>query len=150
LQMAAASMFQGRSSSHRARIEGGVCLLSDFQLACCLCMPAKSERIRLSYLTNSRIVASSPPRVSGYIRRCRGPSSVARSLCPDGPAPRSRRINPLQHNRPKADIGPRGGRAVLGLKSQLQATSIQNNSGPPIRLARLRNHLKGPVMLGCS
>src|SRR5262249_43879357 len=34
----------------RARIEGGgACLLSDFQLACCLCMPAKSERIRLSY-----------------------------------------------------------------------------------------------------
>src|SRR5215813_11979100 len=47
--MAAASMLQGHSSSHRARIEGGACLLSDFQLACCLCMPAKSERIRLSY-----------------------------------------------------------------------------------------------------
>jgi hypothetical protein len=30
-------------------------------------MPAKSERIRLSYLTNSRIAASSPPSVSGYI-----------------------------------------------------------------------------------
>src|SRR5215467_12230041 len=47
--MAAASMLQGHSSSHRARIEGGACLLSDFQRACCLCMPAKSERIRLSY-----------------------------------------------------------------------------------------------------
>src|SRR5262249_57602899 len=46
--MAAASMFQGHSSSHRARIEGGARLLSDFQLACCLCMPAKSERIRSS------------------------------------------------------------------------------------------------------
>src|SRR5262249_58944782 len=45
-EMAAASMFQGHSSSHRARIEGGARLLSDFQLACCLCMPAKSERIR--------------------------------------------------------------------------------------------------------
>src|SRR5207249_3359864 len=82
--MAAASMFQGRSSSHRARIEDGACLLSDFRLACCLCMPAKSERIRLSYLTNSRIAAFSPPSVSGYIRRCQGPSSVARSLCPGG------------------------------------------------------------------
>src|SRR5262245_20621747 len=48
--MAAARMLQGRSSSRRARIEGGgACLLSDFQLACCLCMPAKSGRIRLSY-----------------------------------------------------------------------------------------------------
>src|SRR6516162_11748159 len=47
--MAAARMLQGHSSSHRARIEGGACLLSDVQLACCLCMPAKSERIRSSY-----------------------------------------------------------------------------------------------------
>src|SRR5262245_2972145 len=63
--------------------------------ACLLSLYAsKSERIRLSYLTNSRIAASSPPGMSGYIRQCRGPSSVARSLCPDGPAPRSRRIAP--------------------------------------------------------
>src|SRR5262249_36995817 len=88
LQMAAASMLQGHSSSHRARIEGsGACLLSDFQLACCLCMPPKSELVRLSYLTTPRTAASSPPSVSGYIRRCRGPSSVARSR-PDRPAPR--------------------------------------------------------------
>jgi hypothetical protein len=127
--MSAASMFQGRSSSHRARIEGGACLLSDVQLACCLCMPAKSERIRLSYLTNFRIAASSPPSVSGYIRRCRGPSSVARSLCPDGSAPRSRRID-HRCPHPAGPISSRRGNRmtagqcpVLVLSGHIQAGS---------------------------
>src|ERR1700730_11360713 len=68
--MAAASMFQGRSSSHQARIEGCAYLLSDFQLACCVYMPAeKSHRTKVRAHSLIFLTTPASPEPASRARR---------------------------------------------------------------------------------
>src|SRR6516225_7813465 len=94
--------------------EGGACRLSDFQPACCLCMPARSGRIRLSYARWSEL-------------RLRGPRRLA--LLP-------RDVVSADHLAPELELAleqrARGFRRLLVLWKHLHAAFVEGLADPPI------------------
>jgi hypothetical protein len=87
LQMAAASMFQGRSSSHQALIEGCACLLMDalaqFRISFPMQRSLQSSHLAFGAFDHLRTPESDGPSESHPAVRCKAPSYAGRPATAD-------------------------------------------------------------------